>query len=214
MNDRYNVRSCSLTSITIYNIQCLLIIHLFGVISYIFIIHKIFNNNMRMVSSNLSFIFHHSWSSFFDIFVSVETPQSGVRGVKHVRSICVLHRRPEGADTHPHRQQQLAVMCTVISWTSTDMSTSSNASFIIVKFKNTAFSEIIMNERKNVDDKRNCLYIYRSFDSCLYICLSHTHTRTSSPYLSIIIIMRILRPKIFYSKRPCPCEVFKNVLYA
>jgi len=69
--------------------------------------------HVRMVSSNLSFIFHHSQAMIIvlDIFVSVETPQSGVRGVKHVRSICVLHRRPEGADIHPRRQRQLAVMC-------------------------------------------------------------------------------------------------------
>jgi len=85
---------------------------------------------------------------------------------------CTGNRR--GAYTHPrHQRPLLYVLQSAITWTSTDTSTSSTTPFIILKFKNTAFSEIIMNERKTVDDKRIvCIYIYNNFDSCLYVSLS------------------------------------------
>jgi len=135
------------------------------IFSYIFITHKIFNNNsmcVRMVSSNLSFIFHHSQAMIFVFwhFCVYRNITVGGAGCE----TCAIHMCATpvtGGDGYPPSSSTTASchMCTAITWTSTDTSTSSTASFIIVKFKNTAFSEIIMNERKNVDDKLNCLYI-------------------------------------------------------
>jgi len=111
------------------------------------------------------FIIHKRCSSFFDIFVSATVGGVG-------RETCAIHMRAApaiGGGGYPPPSSTTAsfYMYTVaITWTSTDTSTSSTASFIIIKFKNTAFSEIIMNELKNVDDKRNCIHIYSSFDSC------------------------------------------------
>lgn len=127
-------------------------------------------------------------------------------GVKHVRSMSAAPPTRGGGYPPPSSTTASCYMCTAITWTSTDTSTSSTTSFIIIKFKNTAFSEIIMNEPKNVDDKRNCIHIY----IVALTVVSHSHTHTLPLYLSIIIIMRAPTKIIFYSKRPCPCEVFRK----
>lgn len=158
-----------------------------------------------LVPSNLSFIFHHTQAMFFVLWhfcICRITTVGGVLGVKHVRSICVLHQRPERADSgYPPSSPMTAscYMCTAITWTSTDTSTLSTASFIIVKFINTAFSKIIMNERKNVDDKRN--RIYSSYESCLFICLSLSLFHTSHTLLLSLNYNNndIMRPELYFT---------------
>jgi len=159
------------------------------VYSYIFITHIIFNNNnmrLRMVSSNLSFIFHHSRAMIFVFWHFCICRNTTIGGAG--RETCAIHMRAApatggGGYPPPSSTTASCYVCTAITWTSTDTSTSSNASFIIVKFKNTSLSEIIMNERKNVDDKRNCLYIYIV---ALTVASIHIHTHTLPLSISLL----------------------------
>lgn len=135
-----------------------------------------------IVSSNLSFIFHHSQAILFVFWHFCICQITTVGGVGRETYAGHMRAAPAiggGVYPPPSSTTTICYMCTAITWTSTDTSTSSTKPFIIIKFKNTAFSEIIMNEWKNVDDKR-IVYVYSNFDSCLYVSL----------FLSFIIIMR------------------------